>query len=31
MDDHVAKPINRADLAATIYRRTRAAAELSLS
>jgi CheY-like chemotaxis protein len=30
MDDHVAKPINRADLAATIYRHTCAAAELSL-
>ena len=31
MDDHVAKPINRADLAAAIYRHTRAAAEVSLS
>jgi CheY-like chemotaxis protein len=30
MDDHVAKPINRATLAATIYRRTCAAAEFSL-
>jgi len=31
MDDHVAKPISRAELAATIYRHTSAAAELSLS
>ena len=30
MDDHVAKPINRADLAAAIYRHTCAAAEVSL-
>ena len=30
MDDHVAKPINRAELAAAIYRHTRAEAELSL-
>jgi ligand-binding sensor domain-containing protein len=30
MDDHVSKPINRADLAATIYRHTCAAAEVSL-
>jgi CheY-like chemotaxis protein len=30
MDDHVAKPINRAELAATIFRHTCAAAEVSL-
>jgi CheY-like chemotaxis protein len=30
MDDHVTKPINRGDLAAAIYRRTCAAAEVSL-
>jgi CheY-like chemotaxis protein len=30
MDDHVTKPINRANLAATIHRHTSAAAELSL-
>jgi CheY-like chemotaxis protein len=30
MDDHVTKPINRADLAATIHRHTSAAAEVSL-
>jgi CheY-like chemotaxis protein len=31
MDDHVTKPINRANLAAAIYRRTSAATELSPS
>ena len=31
MDDHVTKPINRADLAATIHRHTSVAAEVSLS
>jgi CheY-like chemotaxis protein len=31
MDDHITKPINRADLASVIYRHTGAAAEVSLS
>jgi DNA-binding response OmpR family regulator len=31
IDDHVTKPINRADLAAAIYRHTCAAADVSLS
>jgi CheY-like chemotaxis protein len=31
MDDHVAKPINRGDLAAAIYRHTSAAAVVPLS